>query len=80
MCVDGTIKNLSVIDRLPKDKLIVLYCWDTWCGLTTSAALVLLEHGYRVKELSGGVAAWQVLHLPQESVGVPAQASSACAC
>lgn len=68
------------LDRLPKDKLIVLYCWDTWCGLATSAALVLLEHGYRVKELSGGVAAWQVLHLPQESVGAPAQAAPACAC
>lgn len=60
------------LDRLPKDKLIVLYCWDTWCGLATTAALVLLDHGYRVKELSGGVAAWQVLNLPQEPVAAPA--------
>jgi rhodanese-related sulfurtransferase len=53
---------------LPKDRLIVLYCWDTWCSLATTAALVLLEHGYRVKELYGGVAAWQALKLPQQAV------------
>jgi rhodanese-related sulfurtransferase len=59
------------LDRLPKDKLIVLYCWDTWCGLATHAALTLLAHGYRVKELSGGIAAWQTLHLPQEPITPP---------
>jgi len=51
--------------ELPKDKLIVLYCWDTWCSLATSAALVLLKNGYRVKELYGGIAAWEALHLPE---------------
>jgi rhodanese-related sulfurtransferase len=52
--------------ELPRDKLIVLYCWDTWCSLATSAALILLEHGYRVKELYGGIAAWEVLRMPEE--------------
>jgi rhodanese-related sulfurtransferase len=56
-------------DQLPKDKLIVLYCWDTWCSLATTAAVVLLEHGYRVKELYGGVAAWHTLRLPEQPVG-----------
>ncbi|WOF45002.1 hypothetical protein KNJ79_09070 [Sphingopyxis indica] len=54
--------------ELPKDKLIVLYCWDTWCSLATSAALVLLEHGLRVKELYGGVAAWETLRLREDEM------------
>lgn len=54
--------------ELPKDKLIVLYCWDVWCSLATSAALVLIEHDYRVKELYGGIAAWEALHLPEIDV------------
>jgi rhodanese-related sulfurtransferase len=56
------------LSDIPKDKLIVLYCWDTWCSLATTAAITLLEHGYRVKELYGGVAAWQSLHLPEEQL------------
>jgi rhodanese-related sulfurtransferase len=54
--------------ELPKDKLIVLYCWETWCSLATSAALVLLEHGYRVKELYGGIGAWEALRLPEQEL------------
>jgi rhodanese-related sulfurtransferase len=38
------------LNELPKDKMIVLYCWDTWCSLATTAAVVLADHGYRVKE------------------------------
>jgi rhodanese-related sulfurtransferase len=66
--------------ELSKEKLIVLYCWDTWCSLATTAALVLLSHGYRVKELYGGVTAWQTLHLPQEAVTSDEVPSPVCAC
>lgn len=61
----------EIADRwaeLPKDKLIVLYRWDTWCSLATSAALVLLKHGYHVKELYGGIAAWEALRMPEEEL------------
>jgi rhodanese-related sulfurtransferase len=79
------IPTSAIADRLhelPKDKLIVLYCWDTWCSLATTAALVLLGHGYRVKELYGGVAAWQALDLPVEPVTAvaPAVAAPTCSC
>jgi rhodanese-related sulfurtransferase len=53
---------------VPKNKLIVLYCWDTWCSLATSAALILIEHGLRVKELYGGIAAWETLRMPEQAM------------
>ena len=52
--------------ELPRDKLLILYCWETWCSLATKAAVPLLEAGYRVKELFGGIAAWQALGMPTE--------------
>ena len=61
----------EIADRwaeLPTNKLIVLYCWDTWCSLATSAALALLEHGFHVKELYGGIAAWETLRMPEEEL------------
>jgi rhodanese-related sulfurtransferase len=54
--------------ELPKDKLLVLMCWDTWCGLSTMAAVPLLENGYKVKELSGGWAAWNKMNFPVEEL------------
>ena len=52
--------------ELPRDKLLILYCWETWCSLATKAAVPLLEAGFRVKELFGGIAAWQALDMPTE--------------
>ena len=62
------------LNELPRDKTIVLVCWDTWCSLATSAAIILLEHGFIAKELSGGIKAWQTLHFPEVSLnaGPPA--------
>lgn len=51
---------------LPKDRLIVLYCWETWCSLAAKAAVPLLEAGFQVKEMFGGIAAWELLGLPTE--------------
>jgi rhodanese-related sulfurtransferase len=67
-------------DELPRDKLIVLYCWDTWCSLATTAAVVLADRGYRVKELFGGVAAWDALKLPREIAHAGSGAIPKCAC
>ena len=50
--------------ELPKDKTIVVYCWDVWCNLATKAGITLIEKGFKVKELSGGIAAWNILQMP----------------
>lgn len=61
-----TIKGTKVIpqqelpdrlNELPKEKEIIVYCWDVWCNTAAKAAKFLLEHGYKVKELTGGIAA-----------------------
>jgi len=61
----------EIVDRmseLPKGKEIWLYCWETWCSLAVKSAIPLLENGFRVKELYGGIAAWKTLNLPIESL------------
>lgn len=56
------------LDELPRNRTIVLVCWDVWCSLATSAAIPLLENGFVAKELNGGIKAWQTLHLPEVSL------------
>jgi rhodanese-related sulfurtransferase len=55
-------------EELPKDKTIVLYCWDTWCTMAAKAAVILLEQGYDVVELSGGINAWNTMSFPVEAL------------
>lgn len=62
-------KDLTTrLNELPKGKIIIVYCWDVWCNLAAKASVILLEEGYSVKELYGGIAAWQTLNLPVESL------------
>ena len=65
-----TIKDANVIpeqelsnrlNEIPKDKEIIIYCWDVWCNTAAKVAESLLEKDYKVKELTGGIAAWQVM-------------------
>lgn len=58
----------SRLSELPKDKKIVVYCWDTWCNMASHAAVILLENGYDAVELVGGIAAWNTMNFPTESV------------
>jgi len=59
---------LERLDRLPKDRPLVLYCWDTWCSLAAQAAVPLLERGYDVREMAGGMKGWKTLRFPTEPV------------
>jgi hypothetical protein len=45
------------------------------CSLATSSALVLLEPGYRAKELYGGIEAWETLRMPEGELGHAANAA-----
>lgn len=56
------------LEELPKDKLIVVYCWDTWCNMGKKAGLLLLQNGYEVKELFGGIASWKTLKFPVKAL------------
>lgn len=57
---------LAQLSKLPKDRVLVLYCWDTWCDLAIRAAVPLLGRGYNVKEMFGGIKAWKTLQFPTE--------------
>jgi rhodanese-related sulfurtransferase len=63
---------LARLDRLPNDRPLVLYCWDTWCSLAAQAAVPLLERGFDVRELYGGMKAWKTLRF--STVPVAAEA------
>lgn len=56
------------LDKLPKNKTIILYCWETWCNLAAKSAITLLENGYDVKELAGGIAAWKTMNFETETL------------
>ncbi len=58
----------SRLSELPKNKTIVVYCWDVWCNMASHAAIILLKNGYKVKELAGGIAAWQSMNLPTQEL------------
>ena len=44
--------------QLPKDKVMVTYCWGAGCNASAKGALKLASLGFRVKELIGGLEYW----------------------
>jgi rhodanese-related sulfurtransferase len=63
---------LERFDHLPRDRELVLYCWDTWCSLAAQAAVPLLERGFNVRELYGGMHAWKTMRFPVEPLDAAA--------
>ena len=49
----------ATVKRLPKNKVIVLYCTGTGCNAAPKAALKLSRLGFRVKEMTGGIVWWK---------------------
>ncbi|QHE60241.1 rhodanese-like domain-containing protein [Rossellomorea vietnamensis] len=66
------------LHEIPKDKKVVVYCWDVWCNTAAKVASKLLKKGYSdVQELTGGIAAWEKMNFPQEPIMVE---ESNCGC
>jgi rhodanese-related sulfurtransferase len=56
------------LESLPRDRRIAVATWGTQCTLAKAASLMLLNAGYDVIEIGGGVAAWKESRLPVEPV------------
>lgn len=68
------------LQEIPKDKEIIVYCWDVWCNTAAKVAAFLLERGYKVKELTGGIAAWKEMNFPVSDVVQDGNLSDNCGC
>jgi rhodanese-related sulfurtransferase len=44
---------------VPRDALVVTYCWGPGCNGATKGALEFAKLGYRVKEMIGGYEYWR---------------------
>lgn len=84
-----TIKDANVIpeqelsnrlNEIPKDKEIIIYCWDVWCNTAAKVAKFLLEKDYKVKELTGGIAAWQEMSFPVSEITQEGKLPENCGC
>ena len=51
---------------LPRDQVIVTYCWGPGCNGSTRAAAKLAALAFRVKEMIGGIGYWRKEGLPVE--------------
>ncbi|QDP41942.1 rhodanese-like domain-containing protein [Radiobacillus deserti] len=68
------------LQEIPKDKEIIVYCWDVWCNTAAKVAKLLLERGYIVKELTGGIAAWREMNFPTSDTAQQEAFSIDCGC
>ncbi len=84
-----TIKGANIIPQqelpvrlheIPKDKEIIVFCWDVWCNTAAKVAAFLLERGYKVKELTGGIAAWKEMNFPVTDSSLDVNTSNSCEC
>lgn len=53
-----SISAASTAD-LPRDRVVVVYCWGPGCNAAQKAALRLSALGFRVKEMIGGLEYWR---------------------
>ncbi len=47
------------MDKLSKDKINIVYCYNQQCHLAAKSALMLAEEGFPVMELEGGFDIWK---------------------
>jgi len=54
---------------VPRDALVVTYCWGPGCNGATRGALAFARLGYRVKEMIGGYEYWVREGFPVKTAG-----------
>ena len=52
---------------IPRDAVVVTYCWGNGCNGSTRGALAFALLGYRVKEMIGGIEYWTREGFPVET-------------
>ena len=62
---------------LPRDAVLVTYCWGPHCNGATRAAARLAALGFSVKEMLGGVAGWAAEGYAFEPTEIPASLANA---
>ncbi len=55
------------LDRLDKNKLIILYCYNQFCQLSAKRAIELIDAGYMAVELMGGFKTWSKFRFKTEN-------------
>ena len=65
--------------HLDKEALVVTYCDGIRCNGSTKGALNMLQLGFRVKELIGGIDCWRVDGYPVHGLE-PLPPAGSCAC
>jgi rhodanese-related sulfurtransferase len=55
------------LGTLPRDRVIVAYCWNMSCHLAARACVELAQKGFCVMELVGGIEEWKRRELLVES-------------
>ena len=65
--------------RLDKEALIVTYCDGIRCNGSTKGALNMVQLGFRVKELIGGLDCWRYDGYPVHGLE-PVQSAGSCGC
>lgn len=58
--------DAEALAALPADALVVTYCWSAACNASTKGAARIAALGRPVKEMIGGIVAWQAEGFPVE--------------
>lgn len=67
--------DAAALATLPPDALVVTYCWSAACNAAVKGAARIAGLGRPVKEMLGGIAAWEAEGLPTEGTARLATAS-----
>ena len=71
--------NAATTAHLDKEALVVTYCDGIRCNGSTKGALKLVQLGFRVKELIGGLDCWRYDGYPVNG-SEPMQSAGSCGC